>query len=93
MIKGQILTAIAKQLIPSDPEPCPYDHGCPYSGPGWCTAPAKEREARQQEVLAEIQEEHIIGYIDPKASPWPCACILPGLGMPIEEALKLLEER
>lgn len=93
MIKGQILTAIAKQLIPSDPEPCPVEPSCSYSGPGWCTAPAEERDTRQQKVLAEIQEEHIIGYIDPKASPWPCACILPGLGMPIEEALKLLEER
>ena len=92
MLKRQLLTAIAEQLIPHNPEPCPYDPTCPYSGPGWCAAPAKEREARQQEVLEAAIEEHVIAYIDEDASPWPCANIKPGLGMTIEEALKELCE-
>lgn len=93
MLKRQFLKAIGEQLIPTDPEPCPYDPNCPYSGPGWCTAPVKEREARQQEVLETAIEEHVIAYIDEdNPSPWPCANIKPGLGMTIEEALKELCE-
>lgn len=92
MLKRQLLTAIAEQLIPHNTEPCPYDPTCPYSGPGWCAAPAKEREARQQEVLEQTQEEHLFAYIDEDASPWPCACVSLGLGMSIEAALKELEE-
>ena len=92
MLKRQLLKAIGEQLIPTDPEPCPVNPSCPYSAPGWCTAPEREREARQQEVLEAAIEEHVIAYIDEDASLWPCANIKPGLGMTIEEALKELCE-
>ncbi len=92
MIKRRLLTVIAEKLIPPDGGPCPADPSCTYSGPGWCTAPAKERVAMQQKALEAVLETQLFAYIDTDSpSAWPCNDIRIGLGVSIEEALRELE--
>lgn len=92
MFEKRLLTIIAEKLIPPDGGPCPADPSCPYSGPGWCTAPAKERVAMQQKALEAAADEYLMAYIDTDSpTVWPCNDIRIGLGVTIEEALRELE--